>query len=71
MITIKMIRQQLENLNQEQLERVYGFIETLTDSETRVQKSSLMAKLQTVKIDAPEDFSTQVGLSLGRDVGEK
>ncbi|ALB41058.1 hypothetical protein AA650_11770 [Anabaena sp. WA102] len=70
MITKQMIQEKLKNLTEEQLNQVYGIIEQLSDSENAVKKPSLMSKLRKIKIDAPEDFSIQVSVSLGRDVSE-
>ncbi|MBO1053442.1 MAG: hypothetical protein HEQ25_16020 [Dolichospermum sp. DET73] len=70
MITKQMIQEKLKNLTEEQLNQVYGIIEQLSDSENAVKKPSLMSKLRKIKIDAPEDFSIQVSVSLGRDISE-
>ncbi|MDD1428104.1 hypothetical protein MEO94_27365 [Dolichospermum sp. ST_sed9] len=70
MITKHMIQEKLKNLTEEQLNQVYGIIEQLSDSENAVKKPSLMSKLRKIKIDAPEDFSIQVSVSLGRDVSK-
>ncbi|MBD2693037.1 hypothetical protein [Anabaena catenula] len=70
MITKQMIQDKLKNLTEEQLNQVYGIIEQLSGSENAVTKPSLMSKLRNIKIDAPEDFSIQVSVSLGRDVSE-
>ncbi|AFW96429.1 MULTISPECIES: hypothetical protein [Nostocales] len=70
MITKQMIQEKLKNLTEEQLNQVYGIIEQLSDSENAVKKPSLMSKLRKIKIDAPEDFSIQVSVSLGRDTSE-
>jgi hypothetical protein len=59
MITKQMIQEKLKKLTEEQLNQVYGIIEQLTDA---VEKPSLMSKLRKIKIDAPEDFSIQVGV---------
>jgi hypothetical protein len=45
-------------------------IEQLNNSEKTVKKPSLMSQLQEISIDAPEDFSVQVAISLGRGVSE-
>ena len=70
MITKQMIQEKLKNLTEEQLNQVYGIIEQLSDSENAVKKPSLMSKLRKIKIVAPEDFSIQVSVSLGRDTSE-
>ncbi|MTJ48369.1 hypothetical protein [Dolichospermum sp. UHCC 0259] len=70
MITKQMIQEKLKNLTEEQLNQVYGIIEQLSDAENAIKKTSLMSKLRKIKIDAAEDFSIQVSVSLGRDVSE-
>ena len=69
MVTKQIIQEKLENLTEEQLNEVYGMIEQLSSSEKPVKKPSLMSQLQEISIDAPEDFSVQVAISLGRDMG--
>jgi ferritin-like protein len=70
MITKQMIQEKIEGLSEEQLKQVYGMIEQLNSSENTVKKPSLMSRLQEISIDAPEDFSIQVAISLGRGVSE-
>jgi ferritin-like protein len=70
MITKQMIQEKMEGLSEEQLKQVYGMIEQLNSSEKTVKKQSLMSRLQEISIDAPEDFSVQVAISLGRGFGE-
>ena len=70
MITKQMIQEKIEDLSEEQLKQVYGMIEQLNSSENKVKKQSLMSRLQEISIDAPEDFSVQLAISLGRGVGE-
>ena len=71
MTTKQIITEKLENLTKEQLNEVYEVIEKLSSSEKTIEKPSLMSELQNIKIDAPEDFSLQVGINLGRDVSER
>ena len=70
MITKQMIQEKIEGLSEEQLKQVYDMIEQLNSSENTVKKQSLMSRLREISIDAPEDFSVQVAISLGRGVGE-
>ena len=70
MITKQMIQEKIEDLSEEQLKQVYGMIEQLNSSENTVKKPSLMSRLREISIDAPEDFSIQLAISLGRGVGE-
>lgn len=71
MITKKMIQEKIADLTEEQLNQVYDMIEQLSSSENMVKKPSLMSELQKISIDAPENFSIQVAISLGRDVSEE
>lgn len=67
MTTKQSIQERLQNLTEEQLNQVYEMIETL---ENTAKKPSLISELQKISIDAPEDFSVQVAIRLGRDVSE-
>ncbi|MBD1214965.1 MAG: hypothetical protein ACK6A9_22220 [Dolichospermum sp.] len=71
MVTKQIIQEKLEGLTQEELNQVYGLIEQLSSAEKPVKKPSLMSQLRQISIDAPEDFSVQVAISLGRDVSEE
>jgi hypothetical protein len=70
MVTKQIIQEKLENLTPEELNQVYGLIEQLSSAEKPRQKPSLMSKLKKISIDAPEDFSVQIAINLGRDVSE-
>ncbi|MBD2543805.1 hypothetical protein [Planktothricoides raciborskii] len=70
MVTKQMIQEKIANLTEEQLNQVYDLVENLSSSENPVKKPSLMSELQKISIDAPEDFSVQVAMKLGRDVSE-
>ncbi|MEI6445268.1 MAG: hypothetical protein WCO29_19610 [Nostocales cyanobacterium ELA583] len=71
MVTKQIIQQKLESLTQEELNQVYGLIEQLSSAEKPIKKPSLMSQLREISIDAPEDFSVQVAMSLGRDISEE
>ncbi|WP_027249518.1 hypothetical protein [Planktothrix agardhii] len=70
MITKKMIQEKIADLTEEQLNQVYDMIEQLSCSESTLKKPSLMSELQKISIDAPEDFSVEIAINLGRDVSE-
>jgi hypothetical protein len=70
MTTKQMIQEKIEGLSEEQLKQVYGVIEQLNSSENTVKKPSLMSRLREISIDAPEDFSVQMAIRYGRDVGD-
>ena len=71
MVTKQIIQEKLEGLTQEELNQVYGLIEQLSSAEKPIKKPSLMSQLREISIDAPEDFSVQVAMSLGRDISEE
>ncbi|MFM6012583.1 MAG: hypothetical protein ACKO99_18350 [Dolichospermum sp.] len=70
MVTKQIIQEKLEGLTQEELNQVYGLIEQLSKAEKPVKKPSIMSQLRAISIDAPEDFSVKLAISLGRDVSE-
>ncbi len=70
MTTKKIIQEKLQNLTEGQLNQVYAMIETLESAENTTKKPSLMTELQKISIDAPEDFSVQLAIRFGREVGE-
>jgi hypothetical protein len=71
MVTKQIIQEQLESLTPEELNQVYELVQKLSSAEKPVKKPSLMSKLRKISIDAPEDFSVQVAISLGRDGSEE
>ncbi|MDB9315802.1 hypothetical protein PN462_21995 [Spirulina sp. CS-785/01] len=62
----QLIQEKLGDLTEEQLAQVYAVIEQFRETEYPPQKSSFLSQLQQFEIDAPEDFSIQVGQRLGR-----
>jgi hypothetical protein len=70
MTTKQIIKERLEHLTEEQLNQINQAISELTGNQDSVKPPSLMSKLTKVKIEAAENFSIQVGASLGRDVSE-
>ena len=71
MIPKKIIQEKIDNLTEEQLDKVYKMIEELSISEDSVKKPSLMSEVQKISINAPEDFSVKLAMSFGRDVSEE
>jgi hypothetical protein len=71
MITKQIIQEHLECLTPEELNQVYELIQSLSSAEKPVKKPSLMSKLRKISIDAPENFSVQIAINLGRDVSEE
>jgi len=58
MVTREVVQTELERLDSDELSEVYKFIKkTLARSKSKTKKKSLMARLKTIKIDAPEDFA--------------
>lgn len=68
-MTIKeKIETKIQSLDAAQLNEVCEFVERLADSPKTPQPTSLMSELRQIKINGPEDFSTNIDLYLN---GEK
>ncbi len=57
MTTKELIQAEIEHLNEQELDELYKLVKDFSQSE-QSGKQSLMSKLQSIKIDAPEDFSS-------------
>jgi len=69
MITKELIKTEIDNMEEQHLEALYKLIKSLQSSTIERQASTtLMAKLKTVTISAPEDFSENIDAYLN---GEK
>jgi hypothetical protein len=67
MTTKDLIQAEIEHLSEQELYEVYMMVKKFTQSK-QTGKQSLMSKLRSIRIDAPEDFSTNFDLYL---TGEK
>jgi hypothetical protein len=67
MTTKELIQAEIEHLSEQELYEVYKMVKEFTQSK-QTGKQSLMSKLRSIRIDAPEDFSTNFDLYL---TGEK
>jgi hypothetical protein len=67
MTTKDLIQAEIEHLSEQELYEVYMMVKKFTQSK-QTGKQSLMSKLRSIRIDAPEDFSTNFDLYL---IGEK
>lgn len=62
------IEAEIQHFDEEQLQQVYHVVRQLSALQTPKSPTSLMAKLQKVTIEGPEDFSSNHDLYLS---GEK
>lgn len=67
MTTKELIQAEIEHLNEQELDELYKLVKDFSQSK-QSGKQSLMSKLQSIKIDAPEDFSSNFDLYV---TGEK
>jgi len=68
MITKELIKTEIDNMEEQHLEALYKLIKSLQSSTIERQASStLMTKLKTVTISAPEDFSENIDAYLNRE----
>ncbi|CAN5276397.1 hypothetical protein BH23GEM4_BH23GEM4_05470 [soil metagenome] len=62
MTTKELIRAEIERVGEEYMDELHALIRTFARSKQRTDKQSLMAKLKTIRIDAPEDFAADFDL---------
>ncbi len=58
----ELIKAEIDDLSEKYLGELYELIKDFAQSKQRASKSSLMAKLKSIQIDAPEDFATNLDL---------
>ena len=72
MVTKELLKSEIDNVPEEQLEKLYNYIQDLeqrtTDKPKEKSGESLMTKLQRISIDGPEDLSENLDMYLN---GEK
>lgn len=68
MTTKELINAEIEKLSEDELKKVYGVVKSLSQSKANGQKSSFMARLKRIQIEAPEDFAANLDLYVS---GEK
>jgi hypothetical protein len=68
MTTKELIQAEIERLSEHDLDELYKLVKDFIQSKKQEQRQSLMSKLRSIKIDAPEDFSTNFDLYMS---GEK
>lgn len=68
MTTRDAIEAQLDHLTDRELEEIYRLIEAFVQSKRDTSGGSLMEQLRSIRIDGPEDFSTNLDLYMS---GEK
>ena len=62
MTTKELIHAEIDRVNEQDLDELYRLVKGFTESKQESQKRSLMSKLRSIQIDAPEDFSTNFDL---------
>jgi hypothetical protein len=64
------IKAEIDNLNEEYLDELYLLIKDFAQSKQNMKKLSFMSKLKQIKIDAPEDFASNLDSYLAGNKGE-
>jgi hypothetical protein len=54
------IHAEIDNLNEEYLDELYLLIQDFAQSKQHLKKPSFMSKLKHIKINAPEDFASNL-----------
>jgi hypothetical protein len=65
------IKAEIDSLNEEYLDELYLLVKDFAQSKQHLKKPSFMSKLKQIKIDAPEDFASNLDSYLAGDEGEK
>ncbi len=63
------IQAEIDNLDEKYLDELYILIKNFTQSKQQPKKTSFMSKLKQIKIDAPEDFATNLDLYISGEKG--
>jgi len=69
MRTKELIQAEIDRINEEDLDELYSLVKDFTQSKQPSRKQSLMAKLRRIRIDAPDDFSTNFDLYASGEKG--
>jgi len=64
MTTKELINAEIDNLSEEDLEEVYRLIKDFTNARPRDNGQSILAKLQRIQFDGPEDLTANHDLYL-------
>ena len=64
MTTKELIQSEIDRVSEDHLDELYKLVKDFAQSRQQNIKQSLMSKLRSIKIDAPEDFSTNFDLYL-------
>jgi plasmid stabilization system protein ParE len=67
-VTKELIQTEIESLGRQDIEELYDLIKRFAQSKRQARKQSLMSKLKSIAIDAPEDFAANHDLYV---IGEK
>jgi acyl-CoA-binding protein len=62
MKTKELIQAEIDSVSEEHLDELYRLIKQFAQSKQHAQKPSFMARLKNIKIDAPEDFATNLDI---------
>ena len=62
MSTKELIEAKIQTMDEAQLAALYPIIESITTAEKPEENLSTLKKLARIKIDAPEDFATNLDL---------
>jgi len=64
MNTKKLILEELNKLEEDSLQELYGLIKNFANNKTNEKKQGALAKLKKIKIQAPVDFAANIDLYL-------
>jgi len=62
MITKQQLYAEIDNISEENLDDFYQLLKHFIQTKQKQKKAGLLSRLQPIKIDAPEDFTTNLDL---------
>lgn len=62
MSTKELIEAEMQYMDENQINELYQIVKRIAETKTKISSPSLMSKLKQVKIQAPEDFATDLDL---------
>jgi len=69
MTTKELIQAEIDRVSEDDLDELYSLVKDFTQSKQPSRKQSLMSKLRAIRIEAPEDFSTNFELYASGEKG--
>ena len=71
MTTRDLIQSEIDHLDELSLQRIYTFIQQMSEKSQKIPSTSLLSKLRQIKLDGPEDFAENIDFYLNESHHDK